>query len=63
MEHKARMRSIPQAVAELKENDPNCYISEAILRRMVKRGDVPAVKIGQRPIINMDVLYEILQGK
>lgn len=59
----ARMRLIKEAIAELKEHDPNTAITEYALRRMVKSGQVPSINAGNRYLVNMDVLERFLQGK
>lgn len=62
METKVRMRTIPQAVEELKKIDPDCHISQGILRNMVKRGEVPSVKVGKKWLINLDRMLEVFSA-
>ena len=57
-----RMRSIPQAVAELKARDPGTNITVCILRRWVKEGKIKHTKTGKNFIVNMDDLEEYLRG-
>lgn len=59
----ARMRLIKEAIAELKERDPDTALTEYALRRMVKSGQVPSVNAGNRYIVNMDVLERFLKGE
>lgn len=55
-----RMRTIPQAFAEIKRLDPNTALSETTFRKMVQRGEIPIVQVGTRRLINLDVLFEKL---
>ena len=57
----ARMRSIPQAVAAIKEKDPDTLLSQAALRRWVKQGKVPVVMVGTRALLNLDWLEKFLE--
>lgn len=57
----ARMRFIHQAVEELKQEDPGTQITVHYLRKLVKTGVIPSVKIGNnRRLINYDLLLEYL---
>lgn len=51
-----RMRSMLEAVEELKASDPNTAITYHSLRQMVLRGEVPSLKIGRKRLVNMDIL-------
>ena len=51
-----RMRLIKEAYEELKAQDPETPLTEYTLRRMVKMGKIPGVYIGNRYLINMDML-------
>ncbi len=35
-----RVRTVPKAVAEIRQNDPNTFITVAIMRRWIKEGYV-----------------------
>lgn len=58
-----RMRTIPECVAMLKELDPETAITITALRNMVKRGEVPAVPVGSKSLINFDMLLEMFYLK
>lgn len=58
--HLAPMRGIRQAVSEIKAADPHTALTERALRRMVAEGAIPAVRVGRKQLINMDVLYTYL---
>ncbi len=57
-----RMRTIDQAIAWLKETDPESALTRNALRKLVISGKLPHVKIGQKYLINLDVLAEYLYG-
>ena len=57
-----KMRTLPQAAAELKAADPETAISLSTLRLLVKRGELPAVHIRNRRLIDMDALTAYLKG-
>ena len=55
-----RMRTIPECATMLKELDPDTAITLTALRNKVKRGEIPAVSVGSKRLINFDLLLEIL---
>ena len=55
-----RMRTIPKAFEELKKLDPDTALTKTTLEKMVKRGEIPVVMVGQHRLINLDVLFERL---
>lgn len=57
-----RMRTLPQAVQLLRQEDPETAITLTALRRMVKQGKLPVTKAGSKPLIDLDKLPEYLQG-
>ena len=57
-----RMRGIKQAIAELKAADSNTAFTEKALRRLILCGEVPAVRVGKKYLVNMDVLEAYLCG-
>lgn len=57
-----KMRTLPQAAAELKAADPETAISVSTLRLLVKRGEIPVVKIRNRQLVSMDTLFAFLAG-
>lgn len=54
------MRSVAQAVKELKELDPNTVVTENYLRRLVKQGKIKSYGIGRKILINFDYLCDYL---
>ena len=59
----ATMRTIPKAAEELKKKDPSTPISVGVLRRWVKAGKVQVVTVGKFPLVNMEALEAMLEGR
>ncbi len=57
-----KMRLISEAYKQLKIEDPNSAITLNGLRCLIKRGEIPSVKIGRKTLINYDVLLEYLSA-
>lgn len=57
-----RMRLIKEAVAELKEMDPKTKITVHALRGLVIDGIIPCVNIGNRRLVNMDIVEDYLRN-
>ena len=51
-----RMRTIKNAIAEIKVLDPQTDFTERSLRRMVAEKEIPARKVGNKNLINLDLL-------
>ena len=51
-----RMRTIDNAYTEIKELDPNTDFTKRALRRMVETKEIPTTKIGNKNLINLDLL-------
>lgn len=58
----ARMRGLQQAADELKKLDPETAITITALRRLVKQGAIPSIKVGKKVLINMDNLTNFMNG-
>ena len=56
------MRTIKQAIAELKEKDSNTAFTESALRRAVSSGDIPHIKAGNKVLVNLDTVESYLNG-
>lgn len=55
-----RMRTIPQAYAEIKKKDPNTSLTLRALRRMVNNNEIPTVSVASKKLINLDLLFDKL---
>ena len=59
-----RMRTIRQAIAEIKRNDPQTAFSERALRQAIADGDIPVVHVGERKrLVNMVAVETYLRGR
>ncbi len=58
-----KMRTIKQAIKEIKEFDSNTALTERGLRRLIKENKIVSVSIGNRNLIDIDQLYDYLSGK
>lgn len=59
-----RIRTINQTVKLLRELDPETAITEKTLRRAVRDGELPHRQVGNRTLLNVDVVcqyYECIQ--
>lgn len=55
-----RMRTIDNAYAEIRAIDPQTDFTKRALRRMVANKEIPTTRIGNKNLINLDRLLEIL---
>ncbi len=55
-----RMRTIPKAYEEIKQLDNNTSFTLRALRRMCTNGEIPTVKVGNKTLINLDLLISKL---
>lgn len=51
-----KLRSVCQAVREIKDNDPNTAMTESFLKRLAEDGEVSSEYCGERICFNMDTL-------
>ena len=58
-----RMRTIHKAYAEIKALDSGTSFSMRALRRMVKNGEIPTVTVGNKQLINLDLLILKISGE
>ena len=57
-----KMRTLPQAIAEIQQLDPGTALTLSTLRLLVKRGELPVVHIRNRQLIDMETLTAYLKG-
>ena len=57
------IRTIKGAIEELRREDPDSPVGEYALRTWIRTGALPAVKSGNKYLINMDVLKTFLEGR
>jgi len=58
----ARMRTIAEAIQEVKKSDPQTALTQTALRRMIKTGEIPSIRAGCKYLINLDILFEYLNN-
>lgn len=58
-----KIRTIREAVLEIKNSDPNSCLTENALRRFILEGRVPCVKVGGKYLVNQDTLDQFLCGE
>ncbi len=57
-----RMRTVPEASAELKALDEHTALTQCAIRRLVLDGKVKSVKAGRKHLINFDQLLDYLNN-
>lgn len=57
-----RMRTAAEAYAELKKTDPNTSLTLRALQGIIKRGEIPVLKIGSKSLIDMNNLYDYIHN-
>lgn len=57
-----RMRTLPEAYDELKRLDPNTAYTLRALRRAVNEGKIPVIRVGNKRLINLDNLFNMLSN-
>lgn len=57
------IRTIKDAAEEIRRQDPKTPISSGLLRRWILSGALPALKSGNKYLINMETLAHFLEGQ
>lgn len=55
----ARMRTIKEAIAEIKANDPETAVTENFIKGLCRQG-IASVKVGRKYLVNLDLLEQYL---
>ena len=58
-----QMRTIDEAAAFMRENDPNTAVTKTALRRLVTSGQIPSVRVGAKYLIDLGVLDAFFGGQ
>ena len=58
-----RLRKIPQAIQEIKQQDPNTAITEYLLYELMRRGHLSQIKLGNAWLVNLEELYDFFKTK
>lgn len=57
-----RIRTIKQAIRELKEDDPNCSLTLYSLTKLVKDGTIPSIHKDRFYLVDLDFIKNHLGG-
>ena len=57
-----RMRTITEAIAAIREADPQTAFTQTALRRMIKTGEIPSIRAGAKYLVNLDTLFDYLSN-
>lgn len=57
------IRTVRGAISELQKEDPDIPISEYSVRIWIKSGKLPAIKNGNRYLVNTETLKKFLMGE
>ena len=58
-----RMRTLSEAAAWLRQQDPETAVTPTALRRLVVTGQIPSVRVGIKFLLNLDALEAFLSGR
>lgn len=58
-----RMRTIKEAAAYVRQDDPGTGLTETAIRRFVTTGVLPSVRVGQKYLIALENLEKLLAGE
>ena len=50
------IRTLPQILAQIRRDDPNTSITYCALRNMCVKNEVPYCRVGNRYLVDMDVV-------
>ena len=55
-------RTIREAAAWFKSQDPQTCLTETAIRTLVRTGQVPCVRVGKKYLVTLEALEEYLSG-
>lgn len=55
-----KIRTLSSAINELKNIDPNCSLTLTALRRKIRNNELPYAKIGNKYLVDLDIIVKIL---
>lgn len=55
-------RTIRDAAVWFKAQDPETALTETAIRRLVRSGEVPSVRVGRKYLVNLEALESYLAG-
>lgn len=57
-----RLRTLDEALAEIRAEDPNTAVSRNLIRRLIITNAVPTIHAGKKRLVNLDALLAYLEG-
>ena len=57
------MRTIKEAAAHYKEQDPQTALTETAIRMLIRSGQVPSMMVGKKYLVSLEALDNFLAGK
>lgn len=63
MSNTPRMRTIKQAISEIRANDNANAFTESALRRAIAAGQIPHLRAGNKILVNLDTVERYLSGE
>lgn len=58
-----RMRTIKEAMREIRQEDPYTAFTESLLRKMIRSGKLPVIRESGKILLNLDILYSVLNAE
>ena len=58
-----KIRTIPEAVKELREQDPKSCVGYWTIRNLIDAGTLPAIKAGKKYLVDLDRLETLFVGE
>lgn len=56
-------RTIREAAAWFKDQDPQTCLTETAIRTLVRSGRIPCVRVGKKYLVNIEALEDYLSGQ
>ena len=58
-----RLRTLPEAINELKAQDPDTAFTLWALRRLIAEGEIPAVRSGKKQLVSIEAIEQYVNSK
>lgn len=58
-----RTRTIREAAAYFREEDPQTCLTETAIRTLLRTGAVPSIRVGKKYLVTLEALEAYLAGK
>ena len=58
-----RLRTLPEAINELKAQDPDTAFTLWALRRLIAEGEIPAIRSGRKPLVSIESIEKYVNSK